>query len=358
VTLRASIKALLAAKPLDSAIDHDERVLFFPTPARLLPNHHWQIPIHGKIYQPIELSRLRKAALSLAKNTLQLTTRKSAAELDLFRERFGEFLADNERGNRIKIRIAQSEFQLNKSRPNGHFEGQFNLPDHALHQLLAPNNKHTSNPQNQWLHFRAVMKKNDPRTMQGQVLLLPDRGLSVISDIDDTIKVTDVLQRRQLLANTFVRDFQSVPQMAALYTRWARQHHAAFHYVSASPWALYPFLSQFLDSQNFPQGTWHLREFRLVGRDLVRAFRSAKTVKQKHLHTLLTSFPNRHFYLLGDSGEHDPLLYATLAQQFPTQIQKIFIRQLPTTNPNELHTLFKNLPPKKYQLFTHPSQLP
>src|ERR1043165_7312366 len=49
-----------------SCIDPHERVLFFPTDAHLADNQ-WHIPVHGWIYRPTELSRLRRIALRLLK---------------------------------------------------------------------------------------------------------------------------------------------------------------------------------------------------------------------------------------------------------------------------------------------------
>ena len=81
---------------------------------------------------------------------------------------------------------------------------------------------------------------------QSDLLLVPPEGLSIISDIDDTVKVSNVLNKRELLANTFLREFTPIEGMAALFRRWGRAHGAVFHYVSASPWQLQPELQAFL----------------------------------------------------------------------------------------------------------------
>ena len=49
--------------------------------------------------------------------------------------------------------------------------------------------------------------------------LLDTNGLSVISDIDDTIKETNVTQKRQLLRNTSLREFRAIDGMADFYAR-------------------------------------------------------------------------------------------------------------------------------------------
>ena len=48
------------------------------------------------------------------------------------------------------------------------------------------------------------------------MLFVPPKGVSVISDIDDTIKVTEVLDRRRMLYNTFLREFKDVTGMVAV----------------------------------------------------------------------------------------------------------------------------------------------
>ena len=66
---------------------------------------------------------------------------------------------------------------------------------------------------------------------------VPPEGLSIIW-YRDTVKVSNV-NKRELLANTFLREFTPIEGMAALFRRWGRAHGAVFHYVSASPWQLW-----------------------------------------------------------------------------------------------------------------------
>ena len=88
-----------------------------------------------------------------------------------------------------------------------------------------------------WLRYRADTSDGDERQLGGAVQLLPPRGVSVVSDVDDTIKISQVADHRELLNNTFLRPMEAVPGMPALYRRWAKDG-AAFHYVTASPWQL------------------------------------------------------------------------------------------------------------------------
>jgi hypothetical protein len=338
MSLRIAIASLLRPDELESCIDPDESVVFFPTAAAFHPPNQWQVPIHGWIYQPSELSRLRRLGFRLVARLIKLRYRHVDHASPLFRERVGAFLADNERGSRIEIQVGPARFQLKKSRADGHFEGMLNLPGELVNPLFekaerkarrATRREETGGDSSlKWLTFRAVTRATDERRFDGKVLFLPPEGLSVISDIDDTIKVTEVLERKKLLRNTFLKEFRAVPEMAALYRRWARGRGAVFHYVSASPWHLYPFLSEFLAAQGFPMGTFHLRDFRLVPGSFRKALVPSGRVKLRHVRSLLTRFPRRRFILVGDSGESDPELYGNVAREFPGQVEKIYIRNI------------------------------
>jgi phosphatidate phosphatase APP1 len=162
----------------------------------------------------------------------------------------------------------------------------------------------------------------------GQAWLLPPRGLSIISDIDDTLKHSYVACKRTLLANTFLRPFETIPGMAGVFQQWS-QSNAAFHYVSSSPWQLYPHLAEHLAAQGFPAGSFHLRAFRLRDHLLRRVLMLRRSGKASVIRALFKTFPERQFLLVGDSGEADPEIYGAMGRRFPDQVAGILIRRLP-----------------------------
>ena len=319
-------------------------LLFFPTAACRCDDGGWQIPVHGWIYRATELSRLRRAGLGLARRYVQLRHRAAATELANFTQRFGSFLSDNERNERVSLQIAGETFALKKSQSNGHIHATLSL-------------KKCSAPEG-WLHFIAT-QRNLTAITSGKTLLLPQQGISVISDIDDTIKVSNVQKKRELLRNTFGRPFACVPGMAALYRSWERTLGASFHYVSASPWHLFPFLSEFLHAQDFPEGTWHLRDFRLLGRDIVQTFQSSRRVKIRHIAALLHCYPHRRFILVGDSGERDAEIYGRIARDLPDQVHAIFIRNVTGESPTDLRwqKAFAGIPSRSWKIFTDVAEI-
>ena len=154
----------------------------------------------------------------------------------------------------------------------------------------------------------------------------------MISDIDDTIKISQVTQKRELLRNTFLRPFRAVVGMPALYQAWADQG-AEFHLVSSSPWQLYEPLSGFVRAEAFPPATFHLRRIRLKDPTTLISFGAPQELKVQTISALLQRFPARRFVLVGDSGEQDPEAYGQVARQFPDQVAAIFIREVAAERP-------------------------
>jgi phosphatidate phosphatase APP1 len=199
----------------------------------------------------------------------------------------------------------------------------------------------------------------DSRQFAGEVILIEDVGLSVISDIDDTIKVTQVRDRRATLRNTFVRPFEPAPGMAELYQNLVRSNRSELHYVSASPWQLYLPLVEFVRTNGFPPGSFALKEFRWKDRSFVSLFADPEKYKPAIIEPLLKRFPNRQFLLIGDSGERDPEIYAALARKYPEQIIGIWIRDV-TNEPSSAaryQEIFRTFPRGLWQVFKSPSEL-
>lgn len=83
-----------------------------------------------------------------------------------------------------------------------------------------------------------------------------ERGWGVISDIDDTIKITNTPSPLGVLHATFIVETpEPVPGMPALYSHiQSTLQTPPFFYLSASPYNLYPFLRHFREA-HYPHGT-------------------------------------------------------------------------------------------------------
>ncbi len=164
-------------------------------------------------------------------------------------------------------------------------------------------------------------------------ILPPDLRHGLISDIDDTVMVT-YLPRAFIAAwNTFVKHTgtrQPVPGMAELYGALQRRHpEMPVFYLSTGAWNVVPTLTRFLKSHGYPDGPMLMTDW---GPTNTGWFRSGQEHKRTQLRRLAIEFPNTRWLLVGDDGQHDPMLYRELAREHPEHVRAILIRQL---NPTE-----------------------
>lgn len=182
--------------------------------------------------------------------------------------------------------------------------------------------------------------------------LVGEEGLGVISDIDDTVKVTEVFHGvTAVLRNTFLKTFRPVHGMASLFKGWQEAQGASFHYVSKSPPELFDPLSEFLEREGFPVSSLHLCP--LLGK-------SRANFKLRQVTSLLKQFPGRKFLLVGDSGEKDAEVYAQLLREHPGQVLKAFIRLVApddSSNVARVKAAFDGLPSEKWQVFAEPAEI-
>lgn len=329
----------------------DETITFFPTWAALdEESGRWRVPVHGWVYEPEQDSLKRKLAIEALEHSLPLEL--DAAGRALFRQRIRWFLVDNERGKQLSVRFGNTLFPLGVSAANGHFTATVELQPQEVAELVP------QPPADPWLSYRAVLAPDDPRHFEGRVQLLAAEGLSVVSDVDDTIKVSNVRQRSELLHNTFVRPFRAVDGMAEVYGRWAALG-ASFHYVSASPWQLFVPLEEFLAAAGFPRGSFHMKAVRLKDRTVLELLAPPDELKQQAIEPLLAALPGRRYVLVGDSGEHDPEIYGRLARKYPGQVARILIRNVTgeAADSPRWTAAFADLPAQVWQVFSAPEEI-
>jgi len=211
------------------------------------------------------------------------------------------------------------------------------------------------------LLYQVSVEKKNIRTT-GEIYLCDDNGITFISDIDDTIKITEVTSSTQTLVNTFSGDFKAVSGMSEIYRHWERQYNATFAYLTASPDQLYPFLREFFDREQFPSGSAHMRHFTWLDSNFIAFFMSSNYMKKKTetLQMFLQNTQNRIFILLGDIFQKDPDIYASIYAQYPDRIAKIFIRKHAIDNDGlqRLETVFKDIPRHKWATFETGADLP
>lgn len=186
-----------------------------------------------------------------------------------------------------------------------------------------------------WHRVALTLDAEPPVRATAEVFVPTPHGrFVVISDIDDTVMHTGVANKLKMLWRLFVADAESrvaFPGAAALY----RALHAGVGgneanpmlYVSRAPWGVYDMLAVFFRLHGIPAGpVMFLREW---GLSWAHPFpRRAEDHKRALIDHMLTLYHDLPFVLIGDSGQHDPEVYASIVAAHPDRVRAVYIRDV------------------------------
>ena len=230
------------------------------------------------------------------------------------------FASDEVAGARVRATIGDLHVEV-VADAEGFFDARLDLPE----PLSGPTRWHPVE-----LELLHPYSPDGARVRStGQVLVPNDARVGIISDIDDTVvrsHATSVLKMAWivLVNNAHARlPFEGV---AAFYEALRRGADGkAFNpifYVSSSPWNIYDVLEDFLNVHGVPEGPLFLKDW-------------SPTVLGKHhdhklgiIRTLLRTYPDLPFVLIGDSGEKDPEIYHQTVREHPGRIRAVYIRDV------------------------------
>lgn len=225
------------------------------------------------------------------------------------------FKNDERKGRPVTLRFGQQEWHAATDQ-EGYF--RVDLPAAML-------------PEPGWHKVSAHSAAGDG---SGELLLLPpDNRRGLISDLDDTIVITEVTSKRRMLGNTFLRNPAqrvAVGGMAPLYAQVMaanpRPDAAPLIYLSASPRQLHDSISQFLVLNAFPKGvliTKRVTDDR-SSEPLIDQF----AYKTQKIEDILARWPEVRFVLVGDDGERDPEIYDWVRSRHPQRVEAVWIRRV------------------------------
>jgi len=304
---------------------------------------HWIVPIRGRVNKPNDTTVRKGLFATLLQEAYGL--RESPATADNFDERIRWFMVIGESGLRLMTRIGEHPMAIDASDSNGYLDATTTIPQRA-------------SASSQTFALHATLEEKDDRFFQGAVVAPTAGAVMIVTDIDDTIKVSHVTNTAMLLDYTFYRDYEAVPGMAALYRRRS-DAGAAFHYVSSSPWQPYVPIRDFMLGAGFPLGAMHLKRVHVTDGTFLDLFKSGTETKPARIETLLERFPGHHFVLVGDSGEQDPEVYASLLHQHPQQVVGVYIRNVTGESPSDprFQRAFAGIERTRWGLFLRPADL-
>jgi phosphatidate phosphatase APP1 len=173
-----------------------------------------------------------------------------------------------------------------------------------------------------------------PVQARAEVMTPPSTAkFGVISDIDDTVLTTHAQSLLKSAYMTFMNNaYSRLPfeGVAAFYQALQKGISGAeenpIFYVSSSPWNLYDLLVDFLELNKIPKGPLFLKDYGFTHNKLFTE--SHGIHKPKQIRNILKTYPHLNFILIGDSGQHDPEIYAEVIKEFPGRILAAYIRDV------------------------------
>jgi len=331
--------------PIRSNLVAEKTVTFYTSYGYEI-GQHWHIPFKLQIFEPSEPTDTTR---TLLRKNIRNAIRDEAGikkltdvQKERYEIRIADFIATGEITDKVVIMFdgdaTNTKYALTdehgnaKTDRNGNLQGTIIVSEERSKVLLQ-----VQSSQNGWLKFSAV---SEGHRGTGLVRLIPPTGTSIISDIDDTIKITGVAGGLNvILKNTFFETLEQVPCMADLYSSF--DDDVAFHYMSGAPWQIYDSLVRFMfeQSDGYPQGSLHMNNAQAKLSEnhsykdiwkLLKPSSGQVTYEQnvEKISELVERFPKRQFVLIGDSGEQDPEVFKQIREKYPANVERIIIRDI------------------------------
>ncbi|KFX90164.1 hypothetical protein V490_06614 [Pseudogymnoascus sp. VKM F-3557] len=186
--------------------------------------------------------------------------------------------------------------------------------------------------------------------------LVPPTGFTVISDIDDILRVTQIYKPAEGLLNSFARPFRPWLNMPAHYAKWASAvPDLHFHYLTTTPEQV---TANYMDYifKTYPLGSFDTRPLNFSD------VSATLSIRKFLLQRVFETFPQRKFVLVADTSNSDVMSdYPALVSEFPNQVQCVWLRNTSSTDSDDKFPYntkgFKDVDPKKYMFFNVPDDL-
>lgn len=187
--------------------------------------------------------------------------------------------------------------------------------------------------------------------------LVPPQGITILSDIDDILRVTKIYQPKEGLLNSFARPFTPWMNMPDIYANWSRSlpNSTHFHYLTTTPEQVTRIYMDFI-YKTYPGGSFDTRPLNFSD------VSATLSIRNYLLRRIFSTFPQRKFVLVADTSNSDVMkAYPQLAHDFPAQVQCILLRNTSATDPDDLFPYdtkgFQGLEQSKYMFFRTPDDL-
>ena len=186
--------------------------------------------------------------------------------------------------------------------------------------------------------------------------LVPEAGLTIISDIDDILRITRIYQPADGLLNSFAKAYVPWMNMPDIYANWSKSiPDFHFHYLTTTPEQVTRNYMDFI-YKTYPGGSFDTRPLNFSD------VSATLSIRKYLLEKVFQTYPKRKFILIADTSNSDVMRdYPAMATEFPGQVQCIFLRNTSATDSGDKFPYdtsgFKNLSQSMYMFFLVPDDL-
>ncbi len=160
--------------------------------------------------------------------------------------------------------------------------------------------------------------------------LVPPEGFTIVSDIDDILRVTRIWVPHSGLVNTFAVPYTPWLNMPSIYANWSKTvPDLHFHYASTVPEQLTQMYIDFI-YKTYPLGSFDSRPLDFAN------LSAEANIRKVLLESIFRTYPKRKFILIADTSNADVMVdYPAMATEFPGQVQCILLRNTTVTDPSD-----------------------
>jgi len=345
------IRAIGDLNPLGKNVTKDDVVwLLDNTAFRTSRLKSWQAEYVAAVFEMDPHCKVTDIVSRIAE---QVGLADDAAERETIAERILPFLWDIRMVRIVKVRTEGKDLKMTPTNVNGISTQVMKIPSADKGTIVQS---------------RAVVPQGVSGILEANTVYAGPKGWAIISDIDDTIKITTTSSPTGIIQKTFVDEPTPVPGMPELYAqvKTSMPEDTPWFYLSASPYNLYPFLKEFRDKY-YPPGTMILRDFswKTVAGLLSALTMGTEEYKTDRMKKINSWLPERKMIVIGDSTQSDPEAYGEIYRTVPGWIELILIRKVEDVsaigiadknNPERFEKAFEGIPREAWHVFTEPSE--
>lgn len=146
---------------------------------------------------------------------------------------------------------------------------------------------------------RVNVYTNGTDTGNATSYLVPPAGLTIISDIDDILRITKIYEPEEGLLNSFARAFTPWMNMPDIYANWSKSiPDFHFHYLTTTPEQVTRNYMDFI-YKTYPGGSFDTRPLNFSD------VSATLSIRKFLLEKIFQTYPQRKFILIADTSNSE-----------------------------------------------------